>query len=124
MPADPKLNEPRILASLRDEMLPLSVNGWRSLCEIVLMACYDRKVEREFFAEVLDLVGETQTAIDEIEMIGRMMKLLMVLGPDKQSEMLVNAAQGMGKMFMHKRRQMADKFALLCQCPTTADKIS
>ena len=91
---------------------------------VTTLACYDRKVEREFFGHVLGLVAETQAAIDEIERIACMMKMLETVDPKRESKMLAAEAKRWGNVFMHRRRQLADKVELLCQCPTTADKVS
>lgn len=123
MPADPMLNERAILATLRNDAMQLSVDGWRAFCEVILMACFDRKVTREFFAEMLDLTSETQDAIGELEGIGRMMRLLAVTEPTQSSAMLKEEAEKFSKLFAHHRRRIAEKFALLVQCPTTADPI-
>lgn len=124
MGTDPKLNEGRIYSTLCDESIPLSTDGWRALGQLVVLACYDRKVEREFFAEILNLVGETQASLDAVEDAMRMHHLLQVACPGEESKILSKVAQDSGKVFLGARRQLAAKFSLVYQCPTTEDKIS
>lgn len=124
MPADPKLNEERLLATLRDETLPVSVNSWRAIGELVLMACYDRKVEREFFAEVMDLLCEGQAAINELAVTARMITLLQGVSPEHPCVILKGIADDWAKMFTVKRRALVEKFYLVTECPTTLDKVS
>lgn len=124
MPADPKLNEARLLLTLSNDDIPLTPDGVRALCSLVVLACYDRKVEREFFASVLDLVATINSALGEIICGGRMAQALHDVDPERTPTLLMEQSVVHGRIFRQTRKLLAEKFALVTQCPTTQDKVS
>lgn len=124
MPADPKLNEKKILHVLRDKDIPVTPNGMRSLNSLVLLCCYDRKVEREFMAAMLDLVAETDIIISKIEVAVTVRHLYGVVKPDSSTEQIDKQVNDLMVEFGGARACIAEKFDLVTQCPTLTDKIS
>lgn len=124
MPADPKLDELRLLVTLRNEDMPLTCDGWRCLTNLLILACYDRKVEREFFAEFMDLASTCQSALETIEQTMKMERILVLVNPDLPSAKLAEVGRAALSAFIGSRRVLADKFERVCQCPTLADKVS
>lgn len=116
------LDDEMIVACLRDENTPISSNMLRSLCSLVLMAAWDRKVEREFFAELVDDVARMSVDIADIETLSNMRALVSAqrgnVNPiDKEVHKLIVG-------FSAKRQKVADKMDLIAQCPGKNDSIS
>jgi hypothetical protein len=53
MPAEPLLNEPALIYAL-DPSIAIPEDELGSVFGLCVVACYDRKVEREFFIDVLN----------------------------------------------------------------------
>ena len=121
---NPKLNEYAILATLRNEQVPMRPNELRSLMSLVTLACYDRKVEREFFAEVIDLCALMGVDLADMESAGRMRTLYMEMHPAKQPLALDARIDALVHGFMAKRRRLASRFELVTACPTAEDSFS
>lgn len=121
MAKDPLLNEQLIIAQLRDERTPVTPNMMRSLCSIVLMCSWDRKIEREFFGELLDDVCMIQIDLADLECAGRMRKF--IISKEGDPAPLDTETEALVTGFMAKRRRLADKMDLISQCPTSTDNI-
>ena len=121
---DPKLDEERILATLSSESVLLTPNGMRSLLARVTLACYDRKVEREFMCEVLDLCSLIGITVADLECAGKMCVVLSVIDKAHDVGPLSEAVATLANELQARRKVLAAKFALVVQCPTTQDKVS
>jgi hypothetical protein len=124
MPADPRFNEQAILGTLRNADLVLTPNDVRSLLSLVLMATYDRKVEREFMAEMIDVAACIQITLSKLEMAGSMKALLMKVDPNQPEGPLDNGIDQWCKAWAAQRSVLTAKFARVCACPTTTDAIN
>lgn len=124
MPADPKLNEKKILHVLRDKDVPITPNGMRSMASLVLLCCYDRKVKREFMAEMLDLTAETYILLARLETAMTVRVLYNAIKPEATTEKMDEQIHELANGVCAKRALFADKFFLVTECPTLADKIS
>jgi hypothetical protein len=124
MPADPKLDEDRIANALSNPTVVLTPNGIRSLMSLVLMACYDRKVEREFMAEMIDVTAEVGILLSRMESGAKMRAAFSILKPGMEPTEIDEELQGLMRTWNAQRARVAMKFALLRQCPTTFDTIS
>lgn len=124
MPSNPKLNEQALLAALRNEHIPLTPNTFRSLLSLTTLACYDRKVEREFFADWIDQCAMLGIDLADMESAGRMRVLYTSMHPDKEPKALDAEIDRLMQGFMAKRRRLAEQFDKVTQCPTEADKVS
>lgn len=125
MPADPKLNEPALLKSLRDPDALIAPEGARFLCNLVLLAAYDRKVDREYFAEVLSTCHDIHVTMADLETAGKMMSVLAKFpdAPETPGPLMVETDK-LCKTWARLRHKLADQFDLVTQCPTLSDKIS
>ena len=125
---DPKLDEERILNTLSSDNVLLTPNVMRSLLSRVIIACYDRKVEREFMCEVVDLCTLMGITVADLESAGRMCVVLSHLEPaDGTSPDLgpmSDAISALTDELRGRRKVLTEKFMLLVQCPTTQDKVS
>lgn len=121
---DPLLNEDMILKTLQDEVFEFSSDDIRGLCNLVLLACYDRKVGREFFAEMIVHSTNMQECVSEVESGIKMISVLKKIDPTKSPDTLSAAIKEWGKKFTTERRKMTEQFGLLCQCPTGKDPVS
>ena len=124
MPADPLLNEQRILETLNNWQLLLTPNSVRSLCALVLMACYDRKVTREFMAEMIDRNQEIGITMSELEGAAKLRGAMRLLRPNVEPKEIDEKIANLCGQWRRQRQIMADKFALVTQCPTTVDRLS
>lgn len=124
MPVDPMLNEPAILKALRNEAEPITPNGMRSLMTFVVLAAYDRKVEREFFIGLLDDVAMIGIDLAEMEKAGALRSLFTNQHPDKEPTKINDQVDKICQGFFRKRQMLADKMDLISQCPTLSDKVS
>lgn len=121
---DPRLNEHQILRALDDAQIALTPNGVRSLCSLVLVTCYDRRVVREFMAEIIDLTTEISIIIADLECASRMRAILEERDPERDPKVLDAKITALCAEFMALRKRIAEKFALVVQCPTASDSIS
>ena len=124
MPGNPLLNEQAILNTLFSEETPITPNQFRSLMSLTLLAAYDRKVKRKFFAEMLDSCAMMHIDLAKIEKAGAMRGLLAQVDAEREPQMVDQEISGIVTGFMAKRRSLAEKFSLITQCPTLHDKIS
>ncbi len=124
MPADPKLNESRILEALANDELMLTPNGARSLFSLVLLACYDRKVERDFMADMIDKCAEAEQTVADLECAGRMYTVLYTIEPEGTPANLNEEVERLSRLWISRRKALAEKFSLVCQCPTTLDRVN
>ena len=124
MPADPVLNEKMILVELRDEYRPVTVNTMRSMCSLVLMCAYDRKVERFFFAELVDDIARLSMDLAELEKAGAMRAVLMKLDETREPKLLDEQITKLVTGFLAKKRSLANKLDLISQCPGANVKVS
>lgn len=121
---DPHINEQGILGMLRDEGFPLTPNGVRSTLSMVLLGCHDRLVKRRFMAEMLDLSAMIHINISKLE-AGMMMRAAMAkMSPETSTEYIDAELQKGQEEWKVQRRQLAEKWALVCECPTASDTIS
>lgn len=121
---NPLLNEQAILNTLRNEEIPITPNGMRSLMSLTLIAMYDRGVEREFFADALDDCAMIGIDLADLEKAGAMRGLLGQVDPEKTPELVDAEINKLVQGFMAKRRRLANKLHLTTQCPTAADPVS
>lgn len=118
------MNEHQILRALDDAQIALTPNGVRSLCSLVLVTCYDRRVVREFMAEIIDLTTEISIIIADLECASRMRAILEERDPERDPKVLDAKITALCAEFMALRKRIAEKFALVVQCPTASDSIS
>ena len=124
MPADPQLPEKAMLNTLADVEHPVTSTGMRQLMLLILLACYDRKVERDFMASMLYETTELHELIGDMESAERcriMCEDMKIIDISKQYEKEI---QDSLEKFCAMRTSLAKKFSLVTQCPTTGDKIS
>lgn len=124
MPADPKLNEQAILNTLRNEAAAITPNGMRSLMTLVLMCAYDRKVEREFFGDLLDDCAMIEVDLADLEKAGALRTLYVGEHPGETPTKIDEQVDKICCGFFRKRQGLAEKMSLISQCPTTSDKVS
>jgi len=121
----PKLNEVGIHATLAAEDYFLTPNGMRSVCSLVLLACYDRKVEREFMADIIDQVTNISICLSDLECGSKMAHALVsVVDPKRDTAEHTAKLEGIARELGAKRKRLAEKFALVCQCHTGNDTLS
>lgn len=120
----PILNELLILATLNREETPLSGDDIRMLSALVLMACYDRKVEREFLAEVIETMSEMHDCVGVLEKGVSYIYILSEIDPERTPSVLGGAIKEWGEEFTRLRRKLASYMEKLVECPTAADRIS
>lgn len=124
MPADPRLNEQQLLSVLKDEDQPMGLDHMRFLSNVVLLACYDRKIGREPFAEIIATCSDITNASMELEKCFLMGEVMSVAAPGRKSEKLAEIMKMWGKAVTAGRRKLAAQFELVSQCPTTKDTVS
>lgn len=137
------MDERRLLARLRDVERPCTPHTLQLLTSLVVLACYDRQVERDFFTDVLelcnDLAGET-AAMDRAVTLGRAVTVLdkrqqladTAPGPDNPDapakqrlpDLLYARFHDHHAVFTTKRLALADLVELLMQCPDLDDPVS
>jgi hypothetical protein len=113
-----------ILATLNREETPLSGDDIRMLSALVLMACYDRKVEREFLAEVIETMSEMHDCVGVLEKGVSYIYILSEIDPERTPSVLGGAIKEWGEEFTRLRRKLASYMEKLVECPTAADRIS
>lgn len=124
MALSPKMDEQNLLRLLSDLSIPMTPLAWRQTAAMVILDCWDRRLERPFFASILDLSVELDSLMATIEKGGAMRYCLTTLDEDRDPVMLDEQLNGIVTQFMRKRHQMAEKFALVCQCPHEGSTIS
>lgn len=96
---------------------------------LVLLACYDRKVKREFMAEMIDRAAMMDICLSGLECAVRL-QMAAAKPPKKGSKVLAEVPvkspeiEQLTKSFNTQRKALADKFALVTQCPTGENTIS
>jgi hypothetical protein len=123
MAADPKLDEAMIARMLTNEFL-LSPQGVRSLLSMVLLACYDRKVEREFMADMIGRADDVHILLSQMESGSKMRAMLTALQPETKTDAIDDELKKLGMEWQRKREGLAAKFSEVRQCPTTRDTIN
>ena len=121
---DPKLNELNILATLNNETFHLSTDDYRSLCSLVLLACYDRKVEREFIVEVIETVTAVYSCIEAVELGISFVYFLSVVDPQRKPLLISGNLQLWVVELARLRKTLAGYMELLIECPSSSDLIS
>jgi hypothetical protein len=121
---DPKINEQGLLMLLRDEGTPLTPNGVRTALSLMVLGCYDRSVKRRFFSEVLDMAALVGVTIADMESAMRLRAVLLKVDPDRHPEVLDAEIAKLQSKWKWQRRELAEKWALVCECPTSQDSIS
>lgn len=102
----------------------MTPNQVRGLMSLILLASYDRKVEREFFASLLDLCAETNIVLTDLTCGGRMADVLAKIEPEREPSLLNEEIDGHVAKWVANRKRLAEKFRLVMMCPTAADSIS
>lgn len=123
MPVTPKMNEKLLLSYLRDPA-PFTPHQLRQLCTSVLVACHDRQVTFEFFAEVADLCLLIETDISMMERAGALRHCLVTFDPERLPATLDEQIDRVCQGLISKRAQLAEKFDLVTMCPIAGDTIS
>lgn len=124
MALTPKMDERALHRLLADLSIPMSPLMMRQAIAMVVLDCWDRKLDRAFFASILDLGVELESLMATIEKGGAMRYCLTTLDADREPVVLDQQLNGIVVKFMHKRRQLAEKFSLVCQCPHEGDTVS
>lgn len=119
----PVMDEQKLLMHLRSPG-PITPLAMRQICCMVVMDCWDRKLERGFFAGILNLCMEIDVLLAEIEKGGAMRYVLGTLDEERNPALLDAKLDISVRDFMRKRQQLAENFVLVCQCPRTEDTIS
>lgn len=107
----PMLNEQGLINALNPDS-PITPDGLRTVTLLSLFACFDRKVERQFFVEMLEHMGDMFTLLRDYEEG-------MIIGGN-QTPPVPRVAINL----KHLRSYFAHHMALVAQCPTAADKVS
>lgn len=123
MALNPKMDERNLLHLLGDTSVPLSPLMLRQMLAMVALDCWDRKLERGFFASILDLSVELNTLMALIEKGGALRHCLLELDHERPPGVIDEQLHAIVRQFMQKRYQMAEKFSLVCQCPHEGDPI-
>lgn len=124
MPSQPLMNEQFLLQNLRDLNTPITPTAMRQLCAMTILACWDRKLERGFFANIIDLCMQIEIDLANMEKGGALRYCLGMLDEGRDPELIDAELDRIVRGFMAKRRSLATKFELVTHCPTPADKIS
>lgn len=124
MPADPQYNEQAILDALKDTRRGITPNRMRTLCSLVMMCAFDRKVEREFMAGLIDDVTMIGIDLSEMEKAGAMREFLLKLDPERDPQVLDAEVEKLIVGFMRKRANLADKLDKISQIPGSDTKLS
>jgi len=135
-----ELDERMILHTLRNVGTDMQATDMHAVCSMVLIACYDRQVEREFFFDVLRLCNEMYTdtvMMDRAVILQQAIALLdkrQQLHPEAKTEMpggkralpeqLQAGFEMAHRSYTRKRLQLADMVELLTECPSSLDMIS
>ena len=124
MPADPLLPEQAMLNTLGDTDYPLTSDGFRMLTMLIILACYDRKVNRKFMADMLHEMNELHMLLSDLEGAERCRAAFEENDIiDISTRYKKEVEKGIVKLCKI-RESMANKFSLVTQCPTTRDSIS
>lgn len=120
----PKMDEQQLLLHLRDCASPITPMAMRQICCMVVLDCWDRNLLRPFFASILDLCMEIDVLLAAMEKGGALRYVIGLIDEEREPAMLDEQLNGIVMQFMRKRQQLAEKFALVCQCPGHGDTIS
>jgi hypothetical protein len=96
----------------------------RSILLLTALDCYDRKIEREKFAEILDMMGKGFTLCRSIEVGVCAMKVLAAHDPERAPQALSTAVDQNISAISHLRQNLMDKMQQVALCPWDHDKIS
>lgn len=105
---------------------------------LMLMACYDRKVTREFMADMIDRAAMMNICLSGLEAEARLYLYRKgatpatkpargkktACQPPREIPVTSPEIEQLSKAFNAMRKTMADKFALVTQCPTSENTIS
>lgn len=132
---DPKMDEQALLMTLRQGRL--TPDQFSNIMDMILVACYDRKVERGFMCEMIHRTSEIHrclSMIDEavcIELARRAQPVQATRARAKKQVPALDPAaitspaiEGLTATFKNLRGQLGDKLELLTKCATAADTIS
>ena len=124
MPANPLLDEKLLQMHLSDVNHPVTPDQIRYLCNLALLAAFDRKVTREFVVEIINLCTEIQTLCSQLETAGALRYSLLTLDKRREPALIDDAVQNIVVQFMRTRQTLSERVGLLAQCPTEADIVS
>jgi len=123
MPVNPTLNEAALISGL-DPSTAIPAQELYVVFTLAVLACFDRKVERPFFMDVLEgavngikLLRGLDAEVSIIEKCG-----LAVDDPSRK--IFIDMADLSLKELRGIRRKLQEKMLLVEQCPTAEDKIS
>lgn len=120
----PLLNEPYLLAILKNETLPMTSDGMLEFCSVLVLACVDRKVTREYLMEFQDVCNAMHSHLGDVECGMRLIDALKSVDKAYDTKDLDESMREHGKVFTQKRRLLAEMFTKLTECPTADDKIN
>lgn len=110
------MNEEHLLSML-DPDVPASVEEISLAAAMAVMDCFDRKVQREFFWDVLTKAGQMFTSVKQAEIIAAVQS---GKGETEPAPEMIQVVQQIRAL----RRSLYEKMTLVAQCPTDDDKIS
>lgn len=116
------MNEHKILHMLEGEIL-LSPAQVRMVMALVLLDCYDRKVQRDFMARMLDYNQQMNITLSELESGYRRRELLLSMRPDCEPKLIDEELNKIGLRINMMRDRVAAEFKLVCQCSCDGDTI-
>jgi hypothetical protein len=101
----------------------LTPDYMRALLNMVLLICYDRKVEREFYAEVADRVTYGFTLLRGMECGVITLRHTRSI-PEATQQVLVDAVNKTSKELTELRVWLCEKLLLLNQCAHPEERIN
>lgn len=119
---DPELNEEQILQFLVSDV-PISPNGIRTISGLVLLACYDRKVTREYMAKMIDHNQNINIILQGLEKTFRLREAMKLLRPNASTPQLDQNFEELIKRLVALRYRIAEDFKAVTECPTTKNTL-
>ena len=120
---NPKMDERLLLANI-EPTTPATPDMIRNWFMCVVLDCFDRKVEREFFVEALNRLVRMVTMLRELEMGVTIGNAMVAAEPDRVPTLLQEALDGVTSKVFAERAALHAQMSLLAQCPMAEDKIS
>ena len=117
----PVLNEEYILGMLHPTT-QVTPEGLRGCARYLVLACYDRKILREPFDEILSGACEMSSLATHMELIGIVTKTFR--DTDTETPHFDERIAEMQQQMVAMRLNLCDKFVKVMECPTEKLKIN
>ncbi len=123
MAGDPQIDEDKLLFIL-DPDNDISLPALRVSFYVAVVCAYDRKVEREFFGDVLEIMRKA-TALQATMEVGKSIcEWIKEQDSKRDCAVLQEGMEAAVQEMQGYRKEMYNKLKLVAQCPTSDDKLS